>query len=83
MHLPPDRKQGIEPKAFRQRLSERRAAMSLLNYRAKPDRRAGVVLIAVFVLGILGASLAAAMNGGEPPQSVSAIMHLTKVTAPL
>lgn len=57
--------------------------MSLLYYRTKPDRRAGFVLIVVFTLGILGASLAAAMNGGDLPQSASASVHLPKMTAPL
>jgi hypothetical protein len=56
--------------------------MALLYYRSKPDRRAGLVLIAVFTLGILGASLATVMNGGELPQSVTASLHLTKITAP-
>jgi len=57
--------------------------MSLLYYRTKPDRRAGIVLIAVFALGILGASLAAAMNGGELPRTASAKAHSFTITAPL
>jgi hypothetical protein len=58
--------------------------MSLSNYRTTPDRRAGIVLIAVFTLGILGASLAAIINGGQvPAQSASATVHLTKLSAPL
>ncbi len=57
--------------------------MSLLHYRTKPDRRAGLVLIAVFVLGILGASLACVMNGGCLPQSAAAKVHYTKLAAPM
>lgn len=57
--------------------------MSPSHYDTKPDRRAGIVLIAVFVLGILGASLATVMNGGDLPQSASATVHLTKIAAPL
>ena len=57
--------------------------MSPSCYDTKPDRRAGIVLIAVFVLGMLGASLATVMNGGDLPQSASATVHLTKMTAPL
>jgi hypothetical protein len=57
--------------------------MSPSHYDTKPDHRAGIVLIAVFVLGILGASLATAMNGGDLPQSASATVHLTKIAAPL
>jgi hypothetical protein len=59
--------------------------MSPSSYDTKPDRRAGFVLIAVFVLGILGASLATVINGGHLPQSASttATVHLTKTTAPL
>ena len=59
--------------------------MSPSHYDTKPDRRAGIVLIAVFVLGILGASLATVMNGGELPESATATatVHLTKMTAPL
>lgn len=57
--------------------------MSPSYYDTKPDHRAGIVLIAVFVLGILGASLATVMNGGELPQSASATVHLTRMTAPL
>jgi hypothetical protein len=57
--------------------------MSLLYFRTKPDRRAGIVLIAVFALGILGASLATAMNGGNLPQTASAKANLTKIAAPL
>jgi hypothetical protein len=57
--------------------------MSPSCYDTKPDRRAGIVLIAVFVLGMLGASLATVMNGGDLPRSASATVHLTKMTAPL
>jgi hypothetical protein len=57
--------------------------MSLLYYRTRPDSRAGIVLIAVFVLGILGGSLACALNGGAPPQTASAKVHYTKLTAPM
>jgi hypothetical protein len=52
-------------------------------HRRRPDRRFGIVLIAVFALGILGASLATIMNGGELPQSAAATVHLTKISAPL
>jgi hypothetical protein len=58
--------------------------MSLLYYRNKPDRRAGFVLIAVFMLGVVGALLATAMNGGHmPEQPDPAIVYLTKITAPM
>jgi hypothetical protein len=57
--------------------------MSLLFYRTKPDRRAGLVLIAVFTLGFLGASLATIMNGGELPRAPAASVHLAKIAAPL
>jgi len=48
-----------------------------------PDRRAGFVLIAVFALGILGASLATIINGGEVPNAPHATVYLTRATAPL
>lgn len=59
--------------------------MSPSYHDTKPDRRAGIVLITVFILGILGASLATAMNGGQLPESAAATatVHLTKMTAPL
>ena len=57
--------------------------MSQSYHRSRPDRRFGIVLIAVFTLGILGASLATIMNGGELPQSAAATVHLTKTSAPL
>ncbi len=57
--------------------------MSLSYYRTKPDRRFGFVLIAVFTLGILGGSLATFLNGGHVPASGTAVVHLTKTTAPL
>ncbi len=57
--------------------------MSLLHCRTKPDRRAGLVLIAVFTLGILGASFACVMNGGCLPPSAAAKVHYTKVAAPM
>ena len=57
--------------------------MSLLHNRTKPDRRAGIVLITVFTLGILGASLAAFLNGGDLPQSAYAHAHTIKISAPL
>lgn len=57
--------------------------MSLLQYRTKPDRRFGIVLIAVFTLGILGGSLATFLNDGHVPVSGTAVVHLTKTTAPL
>jgi hypothetical protein len=57
--------------------------MSLSYRHTRPDRRFGIVLIAVFTLGILGATLATVMNGGELPESTSAIVHLTKASSPL
>jgi hypothetical protein len=57
--------------------------MSLSYYRTKPDRRFGFVLIAVFTLGILGGSLATFLNGGVVPVTQTAIVHVTKTTAPL
>ena len=57
--------------------------MSLLSYRSKPDRRAGFVLIAVFTIGMLGASVAAALNGGKPPQGAAAHALAIMVTAPI
>ena len=57
--------------------------MSLLHYPTKPDRRAGFVLVAVFVLGMLGASLATVMNGGALPRSAAATVHLAKMTTPM
>jgi hypothetical protein len=57
--------------------------MSRLNYRSKPDRRAGLVLIAIFTIGMLGASVAAALNGGKPPQSAAAHALAINVTAPI
>lgn len=57
--------------------------MSLLHFRTRPDRRAGLVLIAIFTLGMLGASLAIAMNGGNVPQPALTKVHPTKITAPM
>jgi hypothetical protein len=57
--------------------------MSQSYHRTRPDRRFGFVLIVVFTIGILGASLATVMNGGEVPQSATATVHLTKASAPL
>lgn len=57
--------------------------MSLIHFRTRPDRRAGLVLIAVFTLGILGASLAAATNGGNLLRTASAKLQHTKITAPM
>jgi hypothetical protein len=48
-----------------------------------PDRRAGFVLIAVFALGILGASLATIISGGEVPDATRTTMYLVKTDAPL
>ena len=57
--------------------------MPLQHYRAKPDRRFGFVLVAVFALGILGGALATFLNGGHVPQAQTTTVHLTKTTAPL
>lgn len=58
--------------------------MSLSYYRTRPDRRFGIVLIVVFTIGILGASLATVMNGGEVPEPASATtFHLTNSSSPL
>lgn len=57
--------------------------MSLLHYRTKPDRRAGLVVIAVFILGILGASLACVMNGGHLPQAAVTKVQYMKLVAPM
>jgi hypothetical protein len=57
--------------------------MSLSDHRTRPDRRFGIVLIVVFTIGILGASLATIKNGGEVPQSAFATVNLTKSPAPL
>jgi hypothetical protein len=57
--------------------------MSLSDHRTRPDRRFGIVLIVVFTIGILGASLATIKNGGEVPKSAFATVHLTKSPAPL
>jgi hypothetical protein len=57
--------------------------MSPSYHDTRPDHRAGFVLIAVFTLGILGASLATVINGGEVPDSTHATVHLTKATSPL
>ena len=57
--------------------------MSLSYHRTRPDRRFGFVLIVVFTIGILGASLATVMNGGKVPHSATATVHLTKASAPL
>jgi hypothetical protein len=57
--------------------------MSPSYHDTRPDRRAGFVLIAVFVLGILGASLATIINGGEVPDATHATVHLVKTDAPL
>ena len=57
--------------------------MSLTYYRSKPDLRAGFVLIAVFTIGMLGASLAAALNGGEAPQTITSDVRMVRATAPM
>jgi hypothetical protein len=57
--------------------------MSLLPYRTRPDLRAGFVLVIVFALGMLGASLAAARNGGHAPHATEPSVQLAKLIAPL
>lgn len=57
--------------------------MSLLYYPRKPDRRFGFVLLAIFMIGILGGSLATFLNGGAVPEAHAAIVHVMKLTAPL
>jgi hypothetical protein len=57
--------------------------MSLLPYRARPDLRTGFVLVMVFVLGMLGASLAVAKNGGHVPHATEPSIQLAKLIAPL
>lgn len=57
--------------------------MSLLCFRTRPDRRAGLVLIAIFTLGVLGGALATATNGGNPPRTTPPKLQLTKITAPM
>ena len=52
--------------------------MSLSYRRTRPDRRFGIVLIAVFAIGILGATLATIINGGEMPEAAPARVQLTK-----
>jgi hypothetical protein len=64
-------------------LSESLLSESVLSTRCRPDRRAGFVLITVFVLGILGASVAAVINGGNPQRSVEATVQLTKLIGPM
>jgi hypothetical protein len=57
--------------------------MALSYKRTRLDRRFGFVLIAVFALGILGGTLATAMNGGQVPDTQTTTLHLIKMTAPL
>jgi hypothetical protein len=57
--------------------------MALSYKRTRLDRRFGFVLIAVFALGILGGTLATAMNGGQVPDTQTTTVHLIKMTAPL
>jgi hypothetical protein len=57
--------------------------MSLLPYRTRPDLRAGFVLVMVFALGMAGASLAAARNGGHVPYAAEPSVQLAKLIAPL
>jgi hypothetical protein len=57
--------------------------MALSYKRTRLDRRFGFALIAVFALGILGGTLATAMNGGQVPDTQPATVHLIKMTAPL
>lgn len=57
--------------------------MSLLLFRPRPDRCAGLVLIAIFTLGILGGALATATNGGNPPRTTAAKLQRTTITAPM
>jgi len=78
----PDRERTQRDPAAFSHLEE--TAMPLLYYRAKPDRRFGLVLIAVFTLGILGGSLATFLNGGHVPEAQTAvIVQQAKATAPL
>lgn len=57
--------------------------MSQSRHRTRPDHRFGVVLIVVFTIAILGASLATIMNGGQVPESAFATVHLTKSSGSL
>ena len=57
--------------------------MSLLPYRTRPDLRAGFVLVMVFALGMVGASLAAAKNGGHVPYAAEPSAQLARLIAPL
>ena len=58
--------------------------MSLSYHRTRPDRRFGIVLIVVFTIGILGASLATFQNGGGVPDPATATLHhLTNASGPL
>lgn len=57
--------------------------MSLLPDRTHADRRFGIVLIAIFALGILGGAVATLRNGGFVPHARTVVMHETKTTAPL
>ena len=50
---------------------------------SRPDRRVGGVLIVVFLLGFVGASLAAIINGGTPPEPQRATLQLARPAAPL
>jgi hypothetical protein len=57
--------------------------MSLLPYRTRPDLRAGFVLVMVFALGMAGASVAAAKNGGHVPYAAEPSVQLAKLIVPL
>ena len=57
--------------------------MSLLPSRTRPDCRAGFVLAVVFAIGMLGASLAAARNGGHVPHAFEPSLQLAKLIAPM
>lgn len=57
--------------------------MSLLHNRTTPDRRCGFVLIAIFVFGVLGGALATFLNGGDVPDTQTAIVHELKLSEPL
>jgi hypothetical protein len=57
--------------------------MSLLPHRTRPDLRAGFVLVMVFALGMLGASLAAAKHGGHVPYVAEPSVQPAKLIAPM
>ena len=57
--------------------------MSLLPHRTRPDLRTGFVLVMVLALGMFGASLAVAKNGGHVPHAAEPSVQLAKRIAPL